>query len=247
MPKHMIPQLAISTKPEYTQLGLPTTLRLVANDTMQAKALGSFAADIDRARSFAIVDDGSPFGQGLARAAAGELRKRGKSVAIEKSYDQKTTDFAALMPELKAAGVDVVVTTLSAFQVVPMVGQLAAAGLEAMNVIGADPLKTDELLAAPIPIRALYATSPIVEASEFLQGPAFLTRFRRAFQGDPIYAAHYAYDGVFVLVAAMLKAGSVTGESLVRELKRVDALAPVTNSMRFNELGEQRYGRSACT
>ncbi len=34
-----IPELAISTKPEFTQLNLPTTLRLVANDDLQSNAL----------------------------------------------------------------------------------------------------------------------------------------------------------------------------------------------------------------
>src|SRR5574343_987295 len=38
-----IPQLAISTNPKYTQLSLPTTLRLVANDDLQAKAMASYA------------------------------------------------------------------------------------------------------------------------------------------------------------------------------------------------------------
>lgn len=240
--KHMIPQLAISTKPEFTQLGLPTTLRLVANDTMQAKALGSFAADLDGATSFAIVDDGTPFGQGLARAVGIELRNRGKRISVQKTYDQKTTDFSALMAALKPTDADVIVTTLSAFQVVAMANQLAAAGLQAMRVVGADPLKTDEPLASPVPIRAMYATSPIVEAREFLQGRAFLSRFRRAFGGDPVYAAHYAYDAVFVLVEAMRKARAAGGEALVRALKRVDAYAPVTSSMRFDDHGEQRYG-----
>jgi hypothetical protein len=39
----MIPQLAISTNPKYTKLDLPTTLRLVANDDLQSKAMGSIA------------------------------------------------------------------------------------------------------------------------------------------------------------------------------------------------------------
>lgn len=240
--KHMIPQLAISTKPEFTQLGLPTTLRLVANDKVQAKALGSFAADLDEVRGYAVIDDGTPFGQGLARAASSELRRRGKQIVMEKSYDQKTTDFGSLMATVKQSDVDVIVTTISAFQVVPMMNQLAAAGLQAIRVIGADPLKTDEPLAAPIPIRALYATSPIVEPREFLRGPAFLVRFRQAFGGDPIYAAHYAYDAVFVLVEAMKKARAAGGESLIRELKSIDAYAPVTSAMRFDDQGEQRYG-----
>ena len=39
-----IAQLAISTNPKYTELGHATTFRLVANDTLQAKAIGSFAS-----------------------------------------------------------------------------------------------------------------------------------------------------------------------------------------------------------
>lgn len=38
-----IAQIAISTNPKFTELGLDTTFRMVANDHMQAKAMGSFA------------------------------------------------------------------------------------------------------------------------------------------------------------------------------------------------------------
>src|SRR5690606_6864281 len=57
-----IPQLAISTKPEYTQMGLPTTLRLVANDALQAKAMGSYAARALNGTAFAVIDDSTPYG-----------------------------------------------------------------------------------------------------------------------------------------------------------------------------------------
>jgi branched-chain amino acid transport system substrate-binding protein len=49
-----IPQLAISTKPDYTQLGLPTTFRIVGNDSMQSKALGSYAAQQMDGKVFAL-------------------------------------------------------------------------------------------------------------------------------------------------------------------------------------------------
>ena len=55
-----IAQLAISTNPKYTVLNLPTTLRIVANDTLQAKAIGSFAANQLSGTKFALVDDGTP-------------------------------------------------------------------------------------------------------------------------------------------------------------------------------------------
>jgi branched-chain amino acid transport system substrate-binding protein len=39
-----IAQIAISTNPKFTQLGQATTFRMVANDNLQARAIGSFAA-----------------------------------------------------------------------------------------------------------------------------------------------------------------------------------------------------------
>jgi branched-chain amino acid transport system substrate-binding protein len=239
--KH-IPQLAISTKPEYTKMGLDTTFRLVANDAIQSKAMGSYAASQIAGTAYAVIDDNTPYGKGLADLAAGEIKKQNKAVSVRKSLDDKTVDFAALLPELKAGKVDVIVTTLNDFQVVALIEQLAKAGMTDMRILGGDTIKTDKLVKAPLPIRGVYATSPIIEAREFNAGRDFLARFRQATSGEPIYGAHYAYDAVHVLVAAMKRAESADGEKLTKELKRIDALAPVTNAIRFKTDGEQYYG-----
>jgi branched-chain amino acid transport system substrate-binding protein len=237
-----IAQMAISTKPEYTQLNLPTTLRLVANDALQSKALGSYAATQIDGKRFAVVDDNTPYGKGLAELAAGEMKKNKKEVVVRASLDDKTTDFSKLVPELKAGNVDVFVTTLADFQVAALIKQLAAAGMSEMQIVGGDTIKTDKLPQAVDGIKAVYSTSPIIEAREFVAGPQFLAKFREAFKGDPVYGAHYAYDAVHVLAAAMQRSGSADPKKVLEELKRIDALAPVTNNMRFKADGEQYYG-----
>jgi branched-chain amino acid transport system substrate-binding protein len=237
-----IAQLAISTKPEYTQMGLPTTLRLVASDAMQSKALGSYAATQIDGKKYAVVDDNTPYGKGLADLAAAEIKKNGKEIAVRASLDDKTTDFAKLVPELKAAGVDVFVTTLGDFQVAALIPQLVAAGMTDMQIVGGDTIKTDKLPSAVAGIRGVYATSPIIEAREFVAGPQFLAKFNEKFKGDPVYGAHYAYDAVYVLAAAMQRSDSADPGKVLGELKRIDALAPVTNNIRFRGDGEQHYG-----
>jgi branched-chain amino acid transport system substrate-binding protein len=236
-----IPQLAISTKPDYTQMGLPTTLRLVANDALQAKAMGSYAARALNGNAFAVIDDSTPYGKGLADSAAEQIKLAKKEVAIRQSLDDKTTDFAALVPELQKANIDVIVTTLGDFQVLALVEQLDKAGLNKIQILGGDTIKTDKLIKGPLSIK-VYATSPIIEAREFLQGKAFLEKYRTTFNMEPVYGAHYAYDAVWVLKAAMERSRSVDPATLTAELKRIDALAPVTNAVRFNDRGEQYYG-----
>lgn len=237
----LIPQLAISTKPEYTQLNLPTTFRLVANDAIQSKAMGSYAAVQLGGKSYAVVDDGTPYGKGLADLATEEIKRHGKPITVRKSLDDKRTDFADLLPELKAAQVDVVVSTLNDFQVVALIDQLVKAGLREVQILGGDTIKTDKLIKMNLPL-PVYATSPIVETREFSAGKDFLVRFRGRFGADPTYGAHYSYDAVHVLVAAIKRIESTEGRKLTEELKRIDALAPVTNSVRFRHDGEQYYG-----
>jgi branched-chain amino acid transport system substrate-binding protein len=240
--EHDIAQLAISTKPEYTQLKLPTTLRLVANDALQSKALGSYAADLPGVTKFAVVDDSTPYGKGLADLASEQIRKVGRAVTLRQSLDDKTTDFSKLVADLKTAGVEVFVTTLADFQVGALVEQLVKAGLTDMQIVGGDTIKTDKMPRMASGIKAVYATSPIIEAREFNAGQQFLTKFRAAYKSEPVYGAHYAYDATYVLTSALKRAATVDTKKVVAELKRIDALAPVTNNMRFRADGEQQYG-----
>ena len=240
-----IPQLAISTKPEFTKLGLATTLRLVASDDLQSKALGSYAVQLQGVAHYAVVDDGTPYGKGLADQAAKVITGLNKNVEVRKSLDEKTVDFGPLIAEFKAARTDVLVTTLSDFQVDALMTQLAQAGLSNMTIVGGDTIKTDKLLQKAMPIKAVYATSSIVEPREFPGGKVFLEKFRAAYKSAPIYGAHYAYDAVYLVADALARNANVDKTALLATLKDFDGNCPMTNSMRFGADGEQRYGAVA--
>ena len=240
-----IPQLAISTKPEFTRLGLPTTLRLVASDDLQSKALGSYAAQVPGASRYAVVDDGTPYGKGLADSAAKVIAGLGRKVDVRESLDDKTLDFGKLVARFTDNGTDLLVTTLSDFQVEALMTQLAKAGLTPMTIVGGDTIKTDKLLQKAIPIKAVYATSSIVEPREFPGGKVFLEKFRLLYKTDPVYGAHYAYDAVYLVADAMARNANVDKKQLLATLKSFDGNCPMTNSMRFGADGEQRYGAVA--
>jgi branched-chain amino acid transport system substrate-binding protein len=99
-----VPQLVISTNPRITQMGLGTPFRIVANDSLQARAIGSFAATQLNAESYAVVDDGSPYGKGLADGAAAELQAARKNITVRQSFDDKTVAFADLAPSSRTSG-----------------------------------------------------------------------------------------------------------------------------------------------
>lgn len=237
-----IPQLAISTNPRFTQLGLPTAFRLVGNDTLQARAMGSFAATQLSAASYAVLDDGTPYGKGLADGAAAELTKEQKAVTVRQSFDDRTTDFAALAAALRDAKVNVIVTTLNDFQVLALLEALQKVAYTHLTVLGGDTIKTTDMTKGQGMVDALYATSPVLEAREFLTGRQFLDRYEAAYNRAPAYGGHYTYDAMYVLAAAIKQAKSAEPKDITQALHAINGYAPVTGTMTWDDKGEQRYG-----
>ena len=237
-----IAQLAISTNVKYTALGLPTTFRLVANDGLQAKAIGSFAANQLNASKFAVVDDGTPYGKDLAAGAAAQLKQAKKEVLLTQSFDNSTTAFGGLAQKLKEANVEVVVTTLSDFQVLALLDSLKKVDYTKISVLGGDTIKTTLMLKGAGMVSGIYASSPIIEPGEFAAGKEFLAKYRAAFKTEPAYAGHYTYDAMYALAAAIRRAESANPTEIATALRKLDAYAPVTGSLKFDDKGEQRYG-----
>jgi len=237
-----IAQLAISTNPKFTELGLATTFRLVANDNLQARAIGSFAANQLNANKFAVIDDGTTYGKGLAAGATQELQKAKKEIVVTYGSDDKTTAFDALAGKIKAGNVEVIVSTQSDFQVLALLEALKKIDYTNVSILGGDTLKTTAMLKGIGMVKGLYATSPILDAKEFTTGPQFLERYRAAFKVEPAYGGHYTYDAMYVLANAMRRIESTKPAKITEVLRTLDGYAPVTGSMKWDATGEQRYG-----
>jgi branched-chain amino acid transport system substrate-binding protein len=238
-----IAQLAISTNPKFTELGLATTFRLVANDNLQARAIGSFAANQLNANKFAVVDDGTTYGKGLATGAVAELKKAGKQVVVTYSSDDKTTKFDELAGKIKDGGVEVVVSTQGDFQILALIEALKKIDYnQQISILGGDTIKTTDMLKGSDTVKGLYATSPILDAKEFVNGKNFLTKYQETFKREPAYGGHYTYDAMYILAGAMRRATSVKPEKITETLRTFDGYAPITGSMKWDAVGEQRYG-----
>ena len=238
-----IAQVAISTNPKYTQLGFQTTFRMVGNDTLQAKAIGSFAAAQLGSTRYAALDDGTPYGKGLADGAAEQLKAEKKEVVVRKSFDDKTTAFDELAGELKAAQVEVIISTLNDFQALALLEALRKVGHTKVSLLGGDTIKTTDMTkGAGIIEGGVYATSPVLEAKEFTAGKVFLDKYLDAFKKPPAYGGHYSYDSMYVLSAAIQKAKSADPKEITKAMHSINGYAPVTGTMTWDDKGEQRYG-----
>lgn len=237
-----VAQLTISTNPKITQLGLKTTFRIVANDELQARALGSFAASQLAAQAYAVVDDGTPYGKGLANGAAGELEKAKKHIAVRQSFDETTVAFTDLAAKIKAENVGTIVWVLSAEQALAMLKELQKIGYTDVALLGGDMIKTTGMLKGDGIVSGVYATSPVLEVTEFTVGPQFLEKYTAAFKKAPAYGGHYTYDAMYVISQAIQKADSADPAKITEALHSINGYAPVTGTMQWDAKGEQTYG-----
>ena len=236
-----IAQIAISTNPKFTQLGLSTTFRMVANDNLQARAIGSFAASQFGAVRYAALDDGTPYGKGLTDGAVEQLKAEKREVVLRQSFDDKTVAFDKLAQEIKAANVEVIVSTLNDFQAIALIEALKKIDYTRVRLLGGDTVKTTDMGKAAGIIEGIYATSPVLEAKEFVTGRQFLEKYLEAFKKPPAYGGHYSYDSMYVLSAALQKAKSANPKDVTAAMHAINGYAPVTGTMTWDDKGEQRY------
>src|SRR5262245_7637715 len=235
-------QLFTSSAAELTKLGNGNTFRLVANDELQAKAVAGYMTDTLRARKVAIVHEDTAFGNPMRRDVVAAMTKQGATLTAEQAVSNKVTDFSAFVGKLKEATPDVLVAGLRDPQLIPLGQQLREAGLSDLKVIATNSAKTTKMAKAPNDIKTLYLTSSALEPGEFTGGAEFKTKFRAEFKADPVWGAHYAYDAMYVLAHTLRSVGSADKAAVRAKLRTIDAMAPVTSTMRFTPAGEQLYG-----
>jgi len=233
-----LPVITTSSAKEITTQGGPV-FRLVASDAAQARALASYGSTTVPDAPAAVIYEDSLYGRGVQGDLLSEAGRLKLKLVVNDKIDPKSRDFAAFAQRLKAEKVELLFAVLREGQLLALSEALKTAGYGDMTVLLSNPAKTSKVAAAELPFKAIYVVSSALDVRDFPQGAKFLADFRQAFKGDPVWAAHYAYDGMFAVAGAIRSAKSVDSEDLAKALRTIDPITWVTQTMRFRPDGEQ--------
>src|SRR3990167_4439258 len=104
-----IPQISPSaTNPKYTRQGYAGVFRMVADDVHLGGTLGKYAVETLKAKTVAVIDDRTAYGQGVADEFEKGVAAAGGTVVGREFTNDKATDFNAILTTLKAKKPDVV-------------------------------------------------------------------------------------------------------------------------------------------
>ncbi|MDQ5882329.1 MAG: branched-chain amino acid transport system substrate-binding protein [Pseudomonadota bacterium] len=236
-----IPQISPSaTNPKYTQQGFKTAFRVMANDIQQGKVLGEFSAK-QGAKTVAIVDDRTAYGQGLADEFKKAAEAAGLKVVATEYTNDKATDFKAILTKIKSKKPDLVFYGGMDAQGGPMAKQMKELGLKA-KFLGGDGVCTPEFMKlGGAATEGHYCSMPGVPLEKMAKGPAFKETFTKKFNAEIQLYAPNVYDAVMVMADSMKRANSVDPAKYLEAVGKT-SYEGVTAKIEFDDKGDLKGG-----
>src|SRR5262249_19894471 len=236
-----VPELSVSTNVKYTHQGFKTAFRLMADDNKQGTMLGEFAVQALRLQRFAVIDDATAYGQGLADAFEAAVRASGGQVVRHEHTNDKAVDFNALLTTIKAAKPDAIFFGGYDAQAGPMARQMKLLGLN-IPLMGGETMNSAKFieLAGPAAEGSIASTPGAALASR-PYGNAFVAKYKAKYNQDVGLYTPYFYDGVMVIAAAMKTADSTDPAKYLPALAKIK-YEGVTADIAFDQNGDLTKG-----
>ncbi|MCX8114906.1 MAG: branched-chain amino acid ABC transporter substrate-binding protein [Burkholderiaceae bacterium] len=230
-----------ATNPKLTEQGFKTTFRVVANDNQQGAVLANYAATEMKAKTIAIIDDRTAYGQGLADVVEKVAKEKGLKVVAREFATDKTTDFNAILTKIRAAKPDVVMYGGMDATAGPLAKQMKQLGIKSKLLAG-DGVCSPEFIKLAGDAADILTCSMAGEAVEKLaKGEEFKAKYKAKFGTDVQIYSPYSYDAVYVIADAIKRAGKVDKAAIVAAMPATN-YAGVTGQIQFDEKGDIKNG-----
>jgi len=225
-----------ATNPVLTERNMKGVFRTVGRDDQQGPAIAAYIAGDLKAKSVAIVDDKTAYGEGLATEVEKSLRAANVALVGRERTTDKETDFKSILTRIKSRNPDVVFHGGMDATGGLMVKQARELGMKATFAFG-DGACTEEMAqlagAAGEGLACSQAGLPAEAASR-----EFLEAFTKKYGPTKLYAPFF-YDATNVVIEAMRKADSVDPARFTPEMYKV-SLAGATGRIELDAKGDRK-------
>ena len=230
-----------ATNPKYTEQGFKTTFRVVANDNQQGAVLANYAANELKAKTIAIIDDRTAYGQGLADVVDRVAKEKGLKVVAREFTTDKATDFNAILTKIRAAKPDVVMYGGMDATAGPMAKQMKQLGIKSTLLAGDGVCSPEFVKLAGDAGNGLICSMAGEAVEKLAKGEEFKTKYKAKFNQDVQIYSPYSYDAVYVIADAIKRAGSADKAAIVAAMPAT-SYTGVTGTISFDEKGDIKGG-----
>lgn len=228
-----------ATNPTFTERGLWNTFRTCGRDDQQGGIAGAYLAEKFKDGKIAIIDDKTPYGQGLAEETKKAMNAAGVKEVIREGVNVGEKDFSALISKMKEAGVTIIYWGGLHTEAGLIIRQAKDQGLKATLVSG-DGIVSNEL--ASIAGDAVEGTLNTFGPDPTLrpENKDLVAKFKAAGFNPEAYTL-YSYAAVQVIVEGIKATGSADdAEAVAKTLKEKGPFPTVLGDIAFDEKGDPK-------
>lgn len=229
--------VSVSTNPQLTAQGFDTVDRIVATDDAQGTYAGELVYRKLGYRKVVVINDSTPYGQGLTTEFTKRFTALGGTVTDSERIQPKDVDFSSIITKAQALHPDAIYYGGAHTEGALISKQAAEAGLD-VPVVGGDMLFSDDYIsiAGASNAEGDICTSLGLPLEQQPRGVEFKKAYVARYKQDPQAYDSYAYDSAWIIIKAVLKAG--TDRSAVAKAIRGITYDGVTGVTRFDAKGD---------
>lgn len=212
--------------------------RICFTDPLQGVTMADFTIDSLGFKNVAILYDvASDYSKGMAEAFIEHLESKGGVIVANESFTSGDVDFNTQITNIKASGADVLFIPAYYQDVASILNQAAQQELN-LPFIGGDGWDgvLGQLEDASLAEGAIFL-SPFIASDSAENVQNFVTKYKEKFGSIPDQFAADAYDGIYVIKAAIEKANSTESADLIKAMTEIE-VDGVTGNMTFTPEGE---------
>ncbi len=211
-----IPMMAISsTNPSVTEKG-NYIFRICFIDPFQGAVLSKFARTSLKAQRVALMTAvNSPYSVGLSAVMRQDFTSRGGEIIAEQKYSEGEKDFRAQLTAIRAAKPDVVAVTGFYAEAALICKQARDLGIS-VPFIGGDGWEAPQLIEiGGKAVENTYYSTYFSAENNAPEVRSFVDRYKKKWNSEtPEGVSALGYDAMYVIAAAMTKAGTTDGPAL---------------------------------
>ena len=232
-----IPMMAISsTNPRVTEVG-DYIFRICFIDPFQGAVLAKFAHTSLKAKRVALLTAvNSPYSVGLSAVLRQDFTARGGEIIGEQKYNEGEKDFRAQLTALRPLKPDVIAVTGFYTEAALICRQARSLGID-VPFIGGDGWEAPQLIElGGKAVEGTYYSTYFSAENDALEVRAFVKKFSARWNNEiPEAVSALGYDAVYLIAAAMTKAGTTEGPKLRDAIAATKNFPGVTGNTTIDE------------
>ena len=203
-----------NTNEKVTDRGLKNMNRVCARDDAQGPAGGEFVVKNLKAKKVYVLNDKTPYGQGLADQAEKAMKAAGATIVQSEGVAAEERDFTALITKIQALKPDAIYFGGLYGQVGPFLKQVRDKGINT-PVVGGDGFDSEDLIKlAGSGASNVYFTTVAPPVESVAAAKALAANYQKTF-GAPLQGyGVMSYDAAKVVLQGILNAYKLAGNKL---------------------------------